>query len=84
MTRTYGQWLGQDYILIAGKEYASISKVQDFKFSPWVDPDFLDGTDAFQFSPVISTDDILKVFDFDLSRNCYFKFKRVDDHFPQM
>ena len=25
LTRTYGQWLGQEYIMMAGKEYTSIT-----------------------------------------------------------
>lgn len=30
MTRTYGKWLGSEYIQMAGKEYVSISEIQDY------------------------------------------------------
>ena len=46
MTRTYGQWLGQEYIMMAGKEYTSITEIDDYIYSPWSENVFLDGTDG--------------------------------------
>jgi len=46
MTRTYGSWLGQEYIMMAGKEYTSIYNTTDYIYSPWVEKVQLDGTDG--------------------------------------
>ena len=50
-TRTYGQWLGHENILMAGKEYVSLTDIQEYLFSPWEDDVLIDGSDGFQFSP---------------------------------
>ena len=49
MTRVYGEWLGQEFIMIKGKEYKSLTDIQDFIFSPWPEKVLLDGTDGMQF-----------------------------------
>ena len=51
MTRTYGQWLDQEYIKIKSKEYKSLNVIDDYLFTPWSDEVLLDGTDGMQFSP---------------------------------
>ena len=84
MTRVYGQWLEDEYIKMAGKEYVSINEIQDYKFSPWKEQVLLDGTDGFQFPPNLQKDDVIKAFVNDLSRNCYFDYSHVDDRFPHL
>ena len=49
MTRVYGEWLGQEFIMIKGKEYKSLNDIQEFIFSPWPEKVLLDGTDGMQF-----------------------------------
>lgn len=46
LTRTYGQWLEEDEILILGKDYKSLNELVDIKFRPWSDKILLDGTDG--------------------------------------
>jgi|Transcript_46943 hypothetical protein len=70
--------------MMAGKEYKSINKIEDYMFSPWKEPVLLDGTDGMQFSPDLQKDSKLKAFVNDLSRNCYFDFSHVDDRFPHL
>ena len=83
-TRVYGNWLGQNYIMIKGKQYTSINKVEDYLYSPWDEPVLLDGTDGMQFSPDLSKDSTLKAFVNDLSRNCYFDYSHTDDRYPHL
>ena len=42
----------------------------------------LDGTDGMQFSPALTTDDTIKAFVNDLSRNCYFDYDHNSDDYP--
>lgn len=49
MTRTYGQWLGQENILMAGKQYTSMTTIEDYTYSPWEETVLLAGTDGMQF-----------------------------------
>ena len=82
MTRVYGQWLGQEYILMKGKEYKSLTNITEFTYSPWEEKVLLDGTDGMQFSPDLQKDDVIKAFVNDLSRNCYFDYSHNDDTYP--
>ena len=83
MTRTYGQWLGQEYIVMKGKQYTSLTKIEDFTYSPWREPVLLDGTDGMQFNPDQKEDEPLRAFVNDLSRNCYFDYSHTDtDTYP--
>jgi len=82
MTRTYGKWLDQEYIKMKGKQYTSITQIEDYIYSPWKEPVLLDGTDGMQFSPAMSKDNKLKAFVNDMSRNCYFDYSNTDDTYP--
>ena len=82
MTRTYGQWLGQEYIMMKGKQYTSINQIEEFIYSPWEEKVLLDGTDGMQFTPALKTDDVIKAFVNDLNRNCYFDYSHNDDTYP--
>jgi len=84
MTRAYGQWLGQDKIMMAGKEYTSINEMQDYIYSPWEQTVLLDGTDGMQFSPDLPTDEPIVAFVNDLSRNCYFDYSHTDTTYPHL
>ena len=84
MTRTYGQWLEQEYIMMKGKEYLSLNEIDDYIYSPWEDKVLLDGTDGMQFSPDLSENDVIAAFVNDLSRNCYFDYERMDDSYPHI
>ena len=56
MTRTYGNWLNQEYIMLRDEEYVSISETNSYLYSPWEEKVFINGTDGMQFSPDLSTD----------------------------
>ena len=83
-TRTYGQWLGQEDIMMAGREYVSITEIQDYIYSPWNETVQLDGTDGMQFSPDLHEGDTIAAFVNDLSRNCYFDYSHTDDVYPHL
>ena len=82
MTRSYGQWLGQEFIQMQGKQYTSINEIETFQYSPWREDVLLDGTDGMQFSPDLKKSDTIKAFVNDLSRNCFFDFDHNDDRYP--
>lgn len=84
MTRVYGNWLEQNYIMIKAKQYTSINKIEEYLYSPWEEPVLLDGTDGMQFSPDLSKESTLKAFVNDLSRNCYFDYSHTDDRYPHL
>jgi len=84
MTRQYGQWLGQEYIKMAGKEYTSINQIANYTYSPWKEPVILDGTDGMQFAPDQQEGTTIAAFVNDLSRNCYFDYSHVDDTYPHL
>jgi len=56
-TRTFGSWLGQDHITMKRKDYLSLSELTDVYTDPWSKegqestPEYLHGTDGFQFHP---------------------------------
>lgn len=70
--------------MIKGKEYTSVSEIQDYIYSPWEEKVLLDGTDGMQFSPDLQTDDVIAAFVNDLSRNCYFDYSHNDDTYPHL
>ena len=65
--------------MMAGEEYTSITQKQNYIYSPWSTNITLDGTDGFQFSPNLQTEDVIAAFVNDLNRNCYFDYYETDD-----
>ena len=65
-----------------GKDYVSLTEIDDNMYSPWEEKVLLDGTDGIQFSPGLSKNDKIGAFVSDLSRNCYFDYDRMDDSYP--
>ena len=75
MTRTYGQWMNQDYIIMNGTQYtSSLYSVENYTYSPWAEQVAVNGTDGLQFTLKLSTDDTLFTFSPDLCRNLYFTY----------
>ena len=49
MTRTYGNWLDQEYIMLRAKEYVSLNEIKSNIYSPWEEKVLVNGTDGMQF-----------------------------------
>ena len=47
MTRTYGKWMNQDYIIMNGTQYtSSLYSVENYTYSPWAEQVAVNGTDG--------------------------------------
>ena len=53
LTRSYVQWLGNSDVKIKGKDYEDLNTTVDVYKDPWSKPVQVNGTDGFQFHPMV-------------------------------
>lgn len=54
LTRQYAQWLGRNDITLKYKDYTDLYTVEDVYMNPWREQVIINGTDGFQFHPMLT------------------------------